>query len=202
MKADVMENRTQQTNMFRTVTMARVCPSEFATKSTFSRRVGGDRCRPNPRLELRRRHRRCHEHPRRPGGCQVRQYLSHFCRAHSLITIFYALQIYPNQVGWKAYIPEASGNYYYAAPWNICWASSLKNTSATTTTTGIPKGVLQFRTISAIQALKCGLEKKLYRTREWLHRWLIKEDIYYSLFHFSYWFMLLNCAFSVAIKGF
>ena len=45
------------------------------------------------------------------------------------------------------------------------------------------KDVIQFRSLSAIQALKYGLEKKINRTKGWLYRLLVKEGI---ILTFSY----------------
>ena len=58
-----------------------------------------------------------------------------------------------------------------------------KDTSVNETTTVTPKGGSKFRTMSAIQALKYGLEKKLNRTKGWLYRLLIKEGTYSPAFH-------------------
>jgi hypothetical protein len=46
------------------------------------------------------------------------------------------------------------------------------NTSAVTAT-----GVSKLRTMSAIQLLKYGIEKKIYRKKGWLHKLLVKEGI-------------------------
>jgi hypothetical protein len=45
------------------------------------------------------------------------------------------------------------------------------------------KDIIQFRSLSAIQALKYGLEKKINRTKGWLYRLLVKEGITLTLCH-------------------
>jgi hypothetical protein len=45
------------------------------------------------------------------------------------------------------------------------------------------KDSIQFRSLSAIQALKYGLEKKINRTKGWLYRLLVKEGTTLTICH-------------------
>jgi hypothetical protein len=48
---------------------------------------------------------------------------------------------------------------------------------ASSNTTVVPAVVSEFRTMSSIAALKYGINDKLYRSKGWLHRLLMKEGM-------------------------
>jgi hypothetical protein len=53
--------------------------------------------------------------------------------------------------------------------------AALRPKQASATSAATTTGVSTLRTMSAIQLLKYGLEKKIYRKKGWLHKLLIKE---------------------------
>jgi hypothetical protein len=52
------------------------------------------------------------------------------------------------------------------------------DSSSSSTTKDVPPVVSEFRTMSSIAALKYGINNKLYRSKGWLHRLLMKERRY------------------------
>jgi hypothetical protein len=72
--------------------------------------------------------------------------------------------------------------------------------STSSATKDVAPVVSEFRTMSSIAALKYGIANKLYRSKGWLHRLLLKEGT--TLIHIDYLVKMMTCGFVIPVRYF